>query len=96
MHARGSSFRAFLLLAREWKTARAPDHLAYYLSLAGLFALFAGLFALAKVFANKKANVAREGAAVNCPASFGKYVPIDGRKYTDGRKFYSQNRSSRR
>lgn len=34
---------------------RARGHLAY-LSLAGLFALFAGLFALAKVFANKKAN----------------------------------------
>lgn len=81
--------RAFLLA--RWKTARALDHLAYYLSLAGLFALFAGLFALTKVFANKKANVAREGTAVNCPASFGKYVPIDGRKYTG--KFYSQNRS---
>ena len=56
----------------------------------GLFALFAGLFALAKVFTNKKANVRRGASAVNCPASFGKYVPIDGRKYAG--KFYSQNR----
>lgn len=39
----------------------------------------------------QKSKQTGESRAVNCPASFGKYVPIDGRKYTG--KFYSQNRS---
>lgn len=72
----------------RWKTARAAtwricpslDCLRYSL-----------VCSRSRRYLQTKKQTVDEGSAVNCPASLGKYAPIDGRKYTG--KFYSQNRS---